>query len=341
MNYGNKGYVAVAIFGLIMFSCIITAMLVTQPKDAMPAASAQRYENMLSQGGETGNYAAYPTPGDQACYASANHDSADLCAQWRAALASERAADASEGGMWIALVGAILSGVSIFFVVQALHLTRQSNKQAKEEFQAARKDAEQAAKFAAEANEISRTSMLDQGRPWVFAEPAEHNFKDWRNGDDSFCWKFRIVNHGEGLAIIDHVEADVCFSDTVPVARDLPEPGQINGFEIAYIRRDLNLRVFHEGTKILRPDEFLEFEDCGGPSMRMDNIPPDDFAIRQRLRMHLHSASPRWLSFWLLGKVRYRDGRNRQLETGFCYRLTFGGGLKIAEEGGEQRNYRT
>ena len=41
-------------------------------------------------------YAPYPNWQSESCYKAQDHDSADLCAQWRAAIAAEKAAKATE-----------------------------------------------------------------------------------------------------------------------------------------------------------------------------------------------------------------------------------------------------
>ena len=55
---------------------------------------------------KTPDYSAYPDKEAESCYTAKDHDSADLCAQWRAAIAAEKAAKATEGGNLVGGIGA-------------------------------------------------------------------------------------------------------------------------------------------------------------------------------------------------------------------------------------------
>jgi hypothetical protein len=91
-------------------------------------------------------YAPYPHPDSHKCYQSKNHDSADLCAQWRAAVAAEEAAYSAWWGNIVGGGAALLTLISLGFIFYALRQTERSLKQTRE------------------ANEIARLS----NRPWVF-----------------------------------------------------------------------------------------------------------------------------------------------------------------------------
>ncbi len=107
------------------------------------------------------------------CYQSNNHDRSDLCAQWRAALAAEEAANATKLGNWITGVGALLSFVSILFVVAALRQAREANRISAREFARSRIEARSASKNAERASRdcfgrfeeaIGRSGKLRSGR---------------------------------------------------------------------------------------------------------------------------------------------------------------------------------
>ena len=70
----------------------------------------------------------YPDVYADGCYGSGDHDTADLCAQWRAALAAEEAASAATLGNYIAGSGALLSLTSIILVLVVVGQTRKSNR---------------------------------------------------------------------------------------------------------------------------------------------------------------------------------------------------------------------
>lgn len=247
----------------------------------------------------------------------------DLTAQFRAA-------DSALLSAVFAFLTLAISGLGVWYVKRTLDATLKAVEDTSEATEAMR-----------EANKIAREAMLDNGRPWLFVEPMSHNAHHWRNGRDLFEWKFNVVNHGQSLAIVDHVEAGVCFSDVFPRNYRAYYPGTVNGFEIMLIRQELNIQVKHSSPRILRPTEVIELSENSGPVMRMDNVPPELRKTREHLQVWTSPAGPDWLGFWLAGKVRYRDARNRRLETGFCYRLSFKGPTAITEEGGDQYNYRT
>lgn len=74
------------------------------------------------------SYAPYPDQNAESCYEADNHDSADLCAQWRAAVGAEKAADAAWYSVGVDGVGALFSLISIGLVVYALLQTNKSLK---------------------------------------------------------------------------------------------------------------------------------------------------------------------------------------------------------------------
>lgn len=90
----------------------------------------------------------YPDKYADSCYNAKSHDSADLCAQWRAAIAAEKAVNSAWWGNVIGGVGAALSIISLAFVLVALKQTEKSLAAARE------------------ANLIARES----DRPWLKIE---------------------------------------------------------------------------------------------------------------------------------------------------------------------------
>ena len=74
------------------------------------------------------DYTPYPNRYADSCYGDKGHDTADLCAQWRAAVAADKNADTAYWSNWIAGAGAMLSFVSIILVVIALGQTRKANR---------------------------------------------------------------------------------------------------------------------------------------------------------------------------------------------------------------------
>lgn len=94
-------------------------------------------------------YSPFPELSSEECYNAKDHDAADLCAQWRAAFAAEKAANVAEFGNWINGVGAFLSlasllavGVSLYLTRAALVETRKSTRASQRAIIAAEKTAE-------------------------------------------------------------------------------------------------------------------------------------------------------------------------------------------------------
>lgn len=87
-------------------------------------------------------YAPYPDLNSNACYQARDHDQADLCAQWRAAMAAEKAAEASESANRWAMWGTFLSAIALAALLITLYQTERSLK-------------------------IARQSMDGQLRPWI------------------------------------------------------------------------------------------------------------------------------------------------------------------------------
>jgi hypothetical protein len=97
-------------------------------------------------------YAPYPDKDAADCYEAVNHDSAGLCAQWRAAIAAEKAASAAQWADGIAAFGAVLSFASVILVLFALSLTRHSNRIARLAFKESRLSGQRAYRLAADTS---------------------------------------------------------------------------------------------------------------------------------------------------------------------------------------------
>lgn len=72
-------------------------------------------------------FAPYPGFDPDPCYKAQDYDAANLCAQWRSAVAAEKAAlEARRSSNW-SIVAAFLSAISLTAVAAALYLTVESN----------------------------------------------------------------------------------------------------------------------------------------------------------------------------------------------------------------------
>jgi len=78
-------------------------------------------------------YAPYPNLKSDACYAAKDHDAADLCAQWRAAFAAEKAAhEARRATMW-GIIATMLSAAALLAILYSLRQTEKSLAHASKE----------------------------------------------------------------------------------------------------------------------------------------------------------------------------------------------------------------
>lgn len=264
--------ILVAIAGLIIAGA-------APPNESKPSASAsyQQLPSTLVQN----KYAPHPDKYAEACYHAEDHDSADLCAQWRAAIAAEKAVDASVWSNWISGGGAILSFVSIVLVVVALGQNRRANR-------------------------IAQEGLEVQSRPLVvFDGPL---FADRHGGVIDVSG--RLTNKGNGplqiisIDLIQHRET-----------RPHPQPKE-SGEPIRESRAEASGKVFVEGESIPAPTIYLESKSLTffyvtfelivkyRNPLRSESLPPyvtvADFEISPSLGVHM----------WRNGEVIYQhDGR--------------------------------
>lgn len=121
------------------------------------------------------SFAAFPDPQSDACYNVKDHDRADLCAQWRAALAAEKSAHEARRATNWAIFSTIASVLGLFFIVYSLRQTSKSLE------------------AAHESNRIARSSL----RPWLDFEVV---------GDIQFQRNFRLNDdESENIAVISEI----------------------------------------------------------------------------------------------------------------------------------------
>jgi hypothetical protein len=170
--------VIVALVGLIL------AGASPPTKQEKQAATADKQEPAKAAAAISDEYKPQPDMYAESCYKADNHDSADFCAQWRSAIAAEKAADATIWGNSISTAGALLSFVSIVLVLIALGQTRKANRltmkaNARATRQAVASATETAkaleiaqinAESAIKQVEISELSAKRQLRPYVHIE---------------------------------------------------------------------------------------------------------------------------------------------------------------------------
>lgn len=106
------------------------------PKPAQPKAFSGQGDTPLlkaplSTQTPQSSYRPYAHRFSDACYNAKDHDAADLCAQWRAALAAEKAASESRLATIAAFVGIALSFATLAGLIVTIWQTRGALKEAR------------------------------------------------------------------------------------------------------------------------------------------------------------------------------------------------------------------
>jgi hypothetical protein len=118
MPRSNRGFVLAIGFGLVAFVSLFLGAycyaLLIDGREQQAGEQAQRDDRPDPRDSSTtATFAAYPDLKKGACYQANNHDTADLCAQWRAAFAAEQAARTAEQSLSLNIVGMLLSGIGL------------------------------------------------------------------------------------------------------------------------------------------------------------------------------------------------------------------------------------
>lgn len=126
MSRGHRGVILAIGLGLIAlwsaFGGAYTALLLTGDQQR------HEYDNSRStvrDPSTPGKFAAYPDLNASACYKAQNHDTADLCAQWRAAIAAEKAAESARDAVLWTIIGTFLSSVGLAALVVTIRQGRE------------------------------------------------------------------------------------------------------------------------------------------------------------------------------------------------------------------------
>lgn len=125
MPNSDRSLIVAAIFGLVSIAFGAGLALggdwTDRPYEhtGKPYASVQRYRAEQRDA----NFAAYPFVESNRCYHAKNHDSADLCAQWRAAIAAERAANSATWANRLGLISVLVSALGFIVLLRSLKQT--------------------------------------------------------------------------------------------------------------------------------------------------------------------------------------------------------------------------
>ena len=173
-------------------------------------------------------FTPYPGYNPDPCYEAKDHDAADLCAQWRAAVAAEKTAhEARRATVW-AIVATILSGLSFFAVALALIQTVRFNR-------SARRIGEAQVRCYLSAKEV-KLRFDDTGQPMISLIVANSgqspalNFRwtfstDITNIVDGWDW---ASEPGRQSAVRDiPAQGEESFAATIPNGQPMPQ-GQLS-----------------------------------------------------------------------------------------------------------------
>lgn len=192
---------------------------------------------------------------------------ANLCAQWRAAIAAEKAADATVAGNWISGAAAALSFASLVAVALSLWQTRTALGISRSEFESARQE-------ASETLRISEETLAASQRPWVkvgieIASP--YNIID---GDCHVTVKLAMTNAGNAPAIGAWVHAMLRYKpiDVSENLRDLFEYARKNFSGGIILGHVLFPNDTHTGTYSLLIDRTVIQSFAHSVGMKFEDI---------------------------------------------------------------------
>jgi hypothetical protein len=133
----------------------------------------------------------------QPCANQEGHDASDLCAQWRAADAAQRAARWSWYQLWLSAIGVIGLIVTLWFNLEAWGQSRKAEGDTQKALEAARDNALAAGKLAATA-EKQLGHSLQMARPFLASGDDELHIRPGE--DEQFLLRLKLRNTGNTAA---------------------------------------------------------------------------------------------------------------------------------------------
>lgn len=106
------------IVGLVAALSLAAGEQPTNQPSVVPDASQSQFAKAVQA-----PYAPYPNLSEEACYKARDHDAADLCAQWRAAIAGEKAAHEARRATSWSIVATILSALAVIGLIVTIWQT--------------------------------------------------------------------------------------------------------------------------------------------------------------------------------------------------------------------------
>lgn len=177
--------------------------------------------------GDSGKFSAYPGYNPDPCYNAQDHDAADLCAQWRAAMAAEKAASEAERATTWAAIATFLSVATVIGLIVSLWQTwgalgeaRRGNilamrENARNSVRAisSAKETSKVIDATKEASEIAREQMNIENRAWITANPAITKNIKFADGVMSLPLELEITNIGRTTAKHCFISTEIFITD--------------------------------------------------------------------------------------------------------------------------------
>ncbi len=110
------------------YRCIIVALVGWLSLAAANPPTENKQQETKTAKGEPPPppFRPHPNLNEDTCYYAKDHDAADLCAQWRAANAAEKAARETQRATTWSIVGTILSGLALGALLWTLRQTERA-----------------------------------------------------------------------------------------------------------------------------------------------------------------------------------------------------------------------
>ncbi len=123
--------VLVSGIGWSVYSNSNKELLIASPITYANKVARQNLNKRIIEADDSDDFKAYTDKHSDNCYDNGDHDVADLCAQWRAALAAEDSARWSKASIYVSVFGTLVSALGLIFLIKSLRQTDIALEQAK------------------------------------------------------------------------------------------------------------------------------------------------------------------------------------------------------------------
>jgi hypothetical protein len=185
MPRSNRGFVLAIGFGLVAFLSLFLGAycyaILIDGREQQASEQTQHDSRADPRDSSTATtFSAYPDLKKGACYEANNHDTADLCAQWRAAFAAEESARAAQQSLWLNVVGMGLSafglGALLITIGQGRTALRRARKANRISEVTARRDLRAYVDFIGVRLARETNHPCEDGYEWVGVKVTLRNF---------------------------------------------------------------------------------------------------------------------------------------------------------------------